>query len=791
MTKAKVESILPLLDNQEILLVNHIYKQEDNGQILVQCELSGQLDEDRFKNSLQILAERHEAFRISVQWENLSKKIQVVQQHADLPISFYDWRTKGDIETELASFVSQLRNTSLDLAKAPISEFHVIKLSDNKHKILWLCHHILFDGISSRNVLDQFSSIYQEIDSPSSLPQIPSWKQVLNQIQSADFQRQAKDFWKTELSEFNAPKIPQSKVGNSNDFETSNIIQSGNIKQALPKHQLTVNSFIQTAVLTILAKLVGQTEVAVGTVVSGRNLPLPNINEFVGLLANVLPVIAEVRPAQPFFELAKDVQLHHSKAREFESFSLQRIYEQRNWRGNSSIFDCLLIVENFENSEIENDHFSIQGFESNITSNYPITITVIPAHEWTVHLKTDSTVKKELHVWIENSFRDVCDLVSKNNAITVGELLETLPNYNNHAEVSSSNDKLDFSKQLAAAKTASNRNELNLTKIWQEILQIAPIETTDNFFELGGKSIQAVRMFAKIEEQLGIKLNPAILLQNPTIYSLAKTMSDGNEQQWKSLVPLKPNGNLPPLFCIHSAGAHVFMYNELSKHLHSDRPLYALQPVGLDGETTPHESIEEMAAYYLSEIFHVNDNQPIHLLGYCFSAAVVLEMQRQLKNHAQRGEIIIVDSNVFPWHLKENPIVPTVNRRVRFAKKLVKGQWGEVSRVLKYRLSEAKENLKTKIGTPEQKHLAELVSHMDRIFLDYNWEPTKLPIHLISSTEFAVREDKFHHIYGWNEMSAQQLPTKSSRQSIREFSKSLQLGCLQRQLNKSLTQILN
>ena len=42
--------------------------------------------------------------------------------------------------------------------------------------------------------------------------------------------------------------------------------------------------------------------------------------------------------------------------------------------------------------------------------------------------------------------------------------------------------------------------ERELTRIWEELLQIRPIGVTDNFFELGGHSLLAVRLFAQIEK---------------------------------------------------------------------------------------------------------------------------------------------------------------------------------------------------------------------------------------------------------------------------------------------------
>src|SRR5208283_5003781 len=60
-----------------------------------------------------------------------------------------------------------------------------------------------------------------------------------------------------------------------------------------------------------------------------------------------------------------------------------------------------------------------------------------------------------------------------------------------------------------------------LTRIWQRVLQRAPIGIDDNFFELGGDPWLAIELSREIEGMLGRCLLPLVLYQTPTIASLA------------------------------------------------------------------------------------------------------------------------------------------------------------------------------------------------------------------------------------------------------------------------------
>ena len=57
-----------------------------------------------------------------------------------------------------------------------------------------------------------------------------------------------------------------------------------------------------------------------------------------------------------------------------------------------------------------------------------------------------------------------------------------------------------------------------VTAIWRDVLRVpdgAPAEAT--FFELGGQSISAVRITARIEEELGVEVDMGDLFEDPDL----------------------------------------------------------------------------------------------------------------------------------------------------------------------------------------------------------------------------------------------------------------------------------
>ncbi|GAB1541761.1 hypothetical protein NUACC21_44340 [Scytonema sp. NUACC21] len=223
----------------------------------------------------------------------------------------------------------------------------------------------------------------------------------------------------------------------------------------------------------------------------------------------------------------------------------------------------------------------------------------------------------------------------------------------------------DFSTPELEGNFLSPRNELEqqLTQIWEEVLCRQPIGIRDNFFDLGGHSLLAVKLFAQIEKQFGKKLPLATLFQSGTVEAVAKLLQeeqttgyqglelageDISDVGWSSLVAIQPNGSKPPLFLVHPLGGETLCYRSLAMHLGSDRPVYGLQPRGLDGKQPLNTGIEDMAAHYIQEIKRIQPNSPYYIGGYSFGGIVAFEMAQQLHKSGEKVAVLAMLDTVRP-----------------------------------------------------------------------------------------------------------------------------------------------
>jgi phthiocerol/phenolphthiocerol synthesis type-I polyketide synthase E len=178
--------------------------------------------------------------------------------------------------------------------------------------------------------------------------------------------------------------------------------------------------------------------------------------------------------------------------------------------------------------------------------------------------------------------------------------------------------------------------QLAIASIWEDLLGVSGIGPNESFFDLGGTSLTAARMFALLTQRTGRRLPISTLVNASTIGALARAVREADDES-PSLVEIQVgDGSRPPLFLIHAEGGHVLMYRDLARELGPEWSVFGIQSRGLDGESQPSNSIEEMAGRYISEIRSVQAEGPYYLGGWCLGGTIGFEMARQLEEAGER-----------------------------------------------------------------------------------------------------------------------------------------------------------
>ncbi len=205
--------------------------------------------------------------------------------------------------------------------------------------------------------------------------------------------------------------------------------------------------------------------------------------------------------------------------------------------------------------------------------------------------------------------------------------------------------------------TPENKEEELLLSVWKNVLGRESISVQDDFFELGGHSLIAVQMMARLEKETGVKLPLAALFEHPTIRKLARLLTtDEKAVNWRSLVPIKPQGSRLPLYIVHGAGLHVMLFNALAANLDPEQPVYGLQAKGLDGQEEPLPSIEAIAAHYVAEVLDQNPDGPYVLAGYSLGGIIAYEMARQFMALGKQMKLLAMFDTYAPQAAADDPL---------------------------------------------------------------------------------------------------------------------------------------
>jgi nonribosomal peptide synthetase DhbF len=131
------------------------------------------------------------------------------------------------------------------------------------------------------------------------------------------------------------------------------------------------------------------------------------------------------------------------------------------------------------------------------------------------------------------------------------------------------------------------------------------------------------------------------------VEGLAKRLAEGrpSRSDLETLLPIRPYGTRQPLFCIHHAGGFSWPYSRLIPHIPSDHPIYGLQARNLIQRDMLPQTLEEMAADYLSMIREIQPVGPYNLLGWSFGGLVAHAVATDLQSTGEEVTLLaLLDS---------------------------------------------------------------------------------------------------------------------------------------------------
>ncbi|PTR20184.1 amino acid adenylation domain-containing protein [Pseudomonas sp. GV085] len=347
LTADEVEDVYPLSPMQQGMLF-HSVQDGDSGLYVNQIEVGVRgVDGARFRAAWADAAQRHGILRTAFLWEGDKEPLQVVLRDAPSLLTELDWRGLENQPERVQQLALKERERGFSLNRAPLLRLLLVRLEDDRYRLIWTYHHILMDGWSVSRLIGEVLRHY----SGDEHEPVAAYRDYIHWLgqQAAEA---SEAFWKGKLSNLEgathlarALPVKAPQAGYHAIYTHLSAQQTAGLQAFAQQQQVTLNTLVQAAWLLLLQRYTGQRTVTFGATVSGRPETLNGAQNMLGLFINTLPVVNLVPTEASVGDWLREIQAYNLDIRDFQQTPLSDI---QRWagQGGQSLFDSIIVFEN-------------------------------------------------------------------------------------------------------------------------------------------------------------------------------------------------------------------------------------------------------------------------------------------------------------------------------------------------------------------------------------------------------------------------------------------------------------
>lgn len=296
-TNKKISNILPTTETQESILFHCLSSLNKSLYFeQVKFNFTKKLNAQYWAEAWEQVIERHQILRSGFVYKNCANPLLVVYEEQPFSMTEYDF-SHLDASTKVTYLANELnaqRQKGFNLEDAPLSQYHLYKMSDSSFVFVWNFHHSILDGWSMANIIKEVLTIYeqrlgreiQELPVAAKLEDYVEFK-----LANTSKEKETEYFWSNYLKgistattlladRYNDPKLDETleeKENFSKDFSPS---QSEKIFRFLTKEKLTLNHFMHTLYTLLIASHSGSKDIMYGETYSADLLKLKGLSSW-------------------------------------------------------------------------------------------------------------------------------------------------------------------------------------------------------------------------------------------------------------------------------------------------------------------------------------------------------------------------------------------------------------------------------------------------------------------------------------------------------------------------------
>ncbi len=357
------------------------------------CEINKEADLNLIKKSAELLFLRHPVLKTAfalLKSTNSIKQVILENRTAEVVVLSHNELFSQNVLDEI---VESAIKEPLNLQKDLLFKVVIVEFTD-KCFMLIRSHHIILDGWCFPIIINDLQKYYEALSTGKDINELTDEikKEVLTETSYAQYvswlkkqdKSQASEYWLNLLGSCNYSHI----FGKENDEINKDITTyrtflgkelSQNIEAYAKKNKVSNNTVFETAFGISLQKFSGSDDVIFDKVISGRSIPLKNIENTLGLFVNTVPVRFQSNENTTLAELITETQNQTINANKYGLLSLSEIYKTCNINGRQ--VDALFAFENYYIGEdiiddMEKGFLSIKSVSFNEQTEFNLSVAV-------------------------------------------------------------------------------------------------------------------------------------------------------------------------------------------------------------------------------------------------------------------------------------------------------------------------------------------------------------------------------------------------------------------------------
>ncbi|MEV6158788.1 condensation domain-containing protein [Nonomuraea sp. NPDC052129] len=394
-----------------------------------------------------------------------------------------------------------------ELSAGPLARFTLAEVSPSRHLLLFVAHHLVFDGMSKDLLVRDLAAAY----SGAPLPPLPMPYGAEEKPSP-----EAEAYWRARWRE--VPQVVINGVTRSPRLAERGETVLLTLTDDMPDLSGVTRFEVFLAAVHALLHRYGNADTPVAVAMSTRTA---ETRDDIGLFATELPVFASFSAEDSFRELALDIR---SELRELNAF--REVPVARAVGGIKPRVALAPVSISFRRRAPEQIFpglkLSVEWKMSSHTVRNALHLQAVDGDDGlhlTLHYSPDVIPRRDVEL-AGDHLRAVLRAVAADPDVRLADLLPAVPQVvpqitlEAPPEAGPAHDEVD----------AELVEQVRL--IWMEVLRMDHIAPDEDLYDLGGHSLTITQISARIRKRLGVEVPFDVFLDDPTITGVAAAIGE-------------------------------------------------------------------------------------------------------------------------------------------------------------------------------------------------------------------------------------------------------------------------